>query len=79
MDISGISEGQIGKTVLIKGEITKVSSSDRTLIYLDNNTIPLVIFSKVEVGKNTDVLITGRVDEYKDGLQILVDKIETVK
>lgn len=78
INIEKIDDTFVGKTVLIKGEITKVSSSERTLIYVDNSSLPLIIFSKVDVNKNTNALITGRVDEYKDGLQVIVDKIEIV-
>ena len=79
ISITDIDDTLVGKTVLINGTLTKISASDRTLLYVDNNTIPLIIFSKVEIEKNHRVLITGRVDEYKEGLQIIVDRIEIVK
>ncbi len=77
--IGSVDERLVGKTVLVKGEITKISSSERAVIYVDNNPLPLVAFSNIELEKNTNVLITGRVDEYKDGLQVIIDKIEVVK
>jgi hypothetical protein len=76
--ITDIDGTFVGKTVFINGTITKATISERTIFYVDNSSIPLIIFSKVDLFKNTDVLITGRVDEYNDGIQIVVDKIEIV-
>lgn len=75
--IESIDELMIGKTVKIEGEITKIRNMGNiTIIEINNNSLSLIIYSKINISKNTHISATGKVSEYEDKLQIIVDKLE---
>lgn len=75
-DIKKIDETYIGKTVKIEGVVSKVNSvGNITLFYVDKSELPLVIYSKIDIEKK-NISAIGKVEEYKDDLQIIIDKLE---
>ncbi|MBR9690745.1 hypothetical protein GOV08_03610 [Candidatus Woesearchaeota archaeon] len=79
ISISDVDESHIGKIVAVKGEVTKIFiSGNRTIIYIDDSLVSFTIFSKVEIEKGKKVEITGKVEEYQDNLQIIVDKLQII-
>lgn len=75
--IMTIDESYLGKTVLINSTISSSSTfNNKTMFYVDNNKISFIAFSELNLKKGDKVLVTGKVAEYKDGLQIIVDKIQ---
>ena len=77
IEISKIDEMYIEKMVFVEGIIKSVNINDnRTIFFLDNSTIMFLAFSKIELNKGDNVAVEGKVLEYNDYLEIIVDKIE---
>ena len=77
--VSKVDESYLGKTIKVEGLITKKSNiGNFTMFYVDNSSLEFVVFSKIDVSKGDKVSVTGKVEEYKDGIQVRVDKLSLI-
>jgi len=79
ININKIDKNKIDKTVKIRGITNNIKKMDN-LMFIDiiqNNKITVVLFNDkdVEIEKGNKVEIIGKVKEYKDGYEIIGDKI----
>ncbi|MBI5002023.1 OB-fold nucleic acid binding domain-containing protein [Candidatus Woesearchaeota archaeon] len=78
IEISLITPDYVGQTVSISGTVSKISLGDgMTFITLedDGELFPVVFFQEIEdVFSGEDVLVSGKVQEYKGRLQIVGEK-----
>ena len=81
--INQLSDDDLDKTKLLNGTITQIRTiKNTTFIKLSQtNEIDLILFDAPETNFkiNNKIQVQGRVDEYKDNLQIIADKVEVIK
>ncbi len=83
-NISELNEQMAGSSVLLKGRVDSVWSRQATLFFqLNDGTgkMQAVIFNPSEeqrqlIAKNAFVAVTGKVQVYKNKLEIIVTKVE---
>ena len=83
-NISELNEQMAGGSVLLKGRVDSAWSSKGTLFFqLNDGTgkMQAVIFNPSEeqkqvIAKNAFVAVTGKVQVYKNALEIIVAKVE---
>lgn len=81
--IANITNSQIDKTVKVTGKITKIKETPGLLILdIKDNTgvITAIAFKNkaVELEKNSIIEMTGKVQKYKDKLEIIANQINYV-
>lgn len=73
------AEGNIGKIVVIVGEINSFSSKP-TVTFIDvkdkTGEISVVSFDKLQRPSCSSIEVTGKIDVYKGDLEIVADKIK---
>ncbi len=76
-------ESNVGKTVLLQGEVLKVSAAESaTFIDLadDSGKITVVAFDKVQnITERNIVTVKGKVQIYKGNLELIASEIYCVK
>ena len=82
--IKDLNNKLIGKDVKIKGTITRVTETPGLIIFNINDKtgeITGIVFkdeNQINLTKNLDVEITGKIQTYKDKLEIEVDELKTI-
>lgn len=88
--ISSISQDDIGRTVLLKGNITSVFTSDKGTVFLKisdkTGELNAVIFknlvsklSAYGLQKGQQVQVEGKMNEYEGEFEIIPDKITIIE
>lgn len=80
ISIENISAKNIGEKISTK-IITEKVLEKNDFILIKNSNISLVIFdsNKMNITQNNTLEIEGKVSSYKDGLEIVADKIKCLK
>ena len=89
VNISQIDESKIGNYIMVTGKIiTKPVWKNDNLFFTikdESGKIKIVMFSQdtrkypeLNIAKNDEVLVEGRVNEYKGELEIVAKKIEVI-
>ncbi|MDO8740452.1 MAG: hypothetical protein Q7J54_02650 [Candidatus Woesearchaeota archaeon] len=76
--IDMIDESYIGRSVRFSGEITKISSWDKFSSIEVNGRILVVLFDKVNLTKGNKIEVIGKVDEYKNKIEVVADSIRII-
>ena len=79
IELNVIDKTMIGKTVKVEGKVKSIQNLEKiTILKLENSTVEMILFSKIEVNSGEDVSMIGKVDTYEDKLQIKVDTLKVV-
>src|SRR3989338_10942227 len=73
--IGMVDESYIGRSVRFSGEITKISSSEKFSSIEVDGKILVVLFEKVDLAKGDKIEVIGKVDEYKNRIEVVADSI----
>ncbi len=80
--ISDINENMVDEWVRIKGNVTNQKNIDGlTILTLYDGTagIHVVMYKKIENFENSEVIILGKIIEYKGEIEVEINKIQVVK
>jgi DNA/RNA endonuclease YhcR with UshA esterase domain len=79
VDINKVTALDVDKTVKITGLVSKVMPRG-TITYLDitqHNKMPVLIFdTNLTINTGDEVEVTGKVQEYNGGVEIIADRID---
>jgi len=81
IQISEITKKDIGKKVKVQGKIKEIREQNQIIkIKLENSNIEIIIFTKnfLSLKQDHEIVIEGKVDIYKNNIQIIADKISRV-
>ncbi|MBI2129361.1 hypothetical protein HYU07_03925 [Candidatus Woesearchaeota archaeon] len=78
ISIDRIDEIYIGRSIRFSGEITKISSSEKFSSIEVDGKILVVLFDKVNLKKGNKIEVIGKVDEYKNKIEVVADSIRTI-
>ena len=81
-DISSINEKMIDEWVKIKGNVTNQAEFDTlTILTIYDGTagIRAIIYKKIENIEGHEVIILGKIIEYKNELEIEISKIQFIE
>lgn len=79
ISIDMIDESYIGRSVRFSGEITKIISSEKFSSIEVDGKILVVLFEKVDLAKGNKIEVIGKVDEYKNKIEVVADLIRSLK
>ncbi len=72
--VSNLKELELNERVITKGKIIEIKNYDSfSIIKLDNN---ITITCNCQLEKNQIITVEGKVEEYKNKLQIQAEKIQ---
>lgn len=73
-----IDESYIGRSVRFLGTITKISSSEKFSSIEIDGKILVVLFDKINLTKGNKIEVIGKVDEYKNKIEVMADSIRMI-
>lgn len=76
--IGMIDESHIGRSVRFSGNVTKISSGEKFSSIQVDGKILVVLFDKVNLTKGNKIEVIGKVDEYKNKIEVMADSIRTI-
>ena len=82
--IDKINKDNIGEKVKIKGIVTKVSDTNKTLFLeiSQPESMTLIVFKddkEINISSGDYIEVIGKIDEYKGEMEVIVDKIRKIK
>ena len=75
ISIDRIDESYIGRSVRFSGDVTKISSSEKFSSVEVDGKILVVLFGKADLAKGDKIEVIGKVDEYKNKIEVVADSI----